>query len=57
MLHTPLLKNTGKISVLSNEETSEQVFLLQEGIYVIGRESKTSKATIRIQTMDRSMSR
>lgn len=57
LLHTPLLKNTGKISVLSNEETSEQVFLLQEGIYVIGRESKTSKATIRIQTMDRSMSR
>ena len=57
LVYAPLLKKTGKISVISNEETHEQMFLLQEGVYIIGRESKTSKATICIKTMDKSMSR
>lgn len=57
LVHTPLIENTGKLSIIPNEETDEQIFLLQEGVYVIGRESKTSKATICIKTMDKSMSR
>jgi len=49
--------NTGKITVLSDIDTPEQVFPLHEGITIIGRRSNESKATIGIQTNDKSMSR
>jgi predicted Zn finger-like uncharacterized protein len=57
LLH-PLKKGIGRITVLPNAETAEQVFLLTEGVSVIGRKSsKPSLATISIETTDRSMSR
>ena len=49
--------NTGRITVLPNPDTKEQVFPLYEGTYIIGRKSASSKANIAIETMDRSMSR
>lgn len=57
LLYAPEQKTIGKLSVISNEETKEQVFPLHEGVYIVGRESKTSKATICIKTEDKSMSR
>ena len=40
-----------------NADTPEQTFPLQEGVYIIGRKSKASTATIGIVTADKSMSR
>ncbi|MDO4756637.1 MAG: FHA domain-containing protein [Parabacteroides sp.] len=57
LLYAPEQKTIGKLSVISNKETKEQVFPLHEGVYIVGRESKTSKATICIKTEDKSMSR
>ncbi len=58
VLIQPVKKNTGKITVLKDENTSEQVFSLYEGVSIIGRKSSNpSKTTIGIETADRSMSR
>lgn len=53
----PRKSNVGKLTVLLNEDTVEQEFPLSEGVNTIGRKSKTSKATIGIVTLDKSMSR
>ena len=53
----PQRLTTGCLTVVANEDTQEQKFLLQEGSYTIGRKSSTSKATIGILTADKSMSR
>jgi pSer/pThr/pTyr-binding forkhead associated (FHA) protein len=50
--------NTGQITVLFDNETPQQVFRLCEGVSIIGRQSsKPSRATISIQTADKTMSR
>ena len=45
------------IQPLANADTPEQTFPLQEGVYIIGRKSNASTATIGIVTADKSMSR
>lgn len=50
-------KNTGHFTVIANTETLEQSFSLHEGLFIIGRKSKASHATIQIDTHDKSMSR
>lgn len=57
ILIQPLRTTAGRLSVIANEETPEQVFPLHEGVYTIGRKSNTSQATIGIITGDKSMSR
>jgi pSer/pThr/pTyr-binding forkhead associated (FHA) protein len=58
VLILPPGKSAGKITVLADGDTLEQVFPLREGLSVIGRKSATaSRATIGIATTDRSMSR
>lgn len=49
--------HTGKLTVLPDPNTSEQVYPLYEGIILVGRKSGESKAAIAIHTSDRSMSR
>ncbi|MDR3142173.1 MAG: FHA domain-containing protein [Tannerellaceae bacterium] len=57
LLH-PIKKTTGRLTVLPDANTQEQVFPLTEGISIIGRKSsRPSRTTINIQTTDRSMSR
>jgi hypothetical protein len=54
----PVKKTTGKLTVIADAHTCEQVFPLHEGVIIIGRKSShPSQATIRIETSDRSMSR
>ena len=53
----PFRMTTGHLSVIANADTPEQTFPLQEGVYIIGRKSKASTATIGIVTADKSMSR
>lgn len=53
----PLKTSSGRITVLSDADTPEQVFPLYEGIAVAGRKSNASNATIAIRTADKSMSR
>jgi predicted Zn finger-like uncharacterized protein len=54
----PRKTECGRIRVLHNNDTPEQVFPLKEGISIIGRQSAHSPQTdIQIQTNDRSMSR
>ena len=57
VLIQPLRMTTGHLSVIANADTPEQTFPLQEGVYIIGRKSKASTATIGIVTADKSMSR
>lgn len=57
ILVTPLNQKKGQITVLANEDTEEQIFPLEEGSFVMGRESGLSKADLAIRTKDRSMSR
>lgn len=57
VLIQPLRMTTGYLTVIANDDTSEQTFPLQEGLYTIGRKSNASNATIGIVTTDRSMSR
>ena len=57
ILIQPLRVTTGHLSVIANADTPEQTFPLQEGVYIIGRKSKASTATIGIVTADKSMSR
>ncbi len=50
---------SGRLTVVADAEinTPAQVFLLAEGMILIGRKSESSHATIAIATTDRSMSR
>ena len=48
VLIQPLRMTTGHLSVIANADTPEQTFPLQEGVYIIGRKSKASTATIGI---------
>ncbi|RHJ91400.1 FHA domain-containing protein [Parabacteroides bouchesdurhonensis] len=57
VLVQPVKNSTGKLTVIADEDTQEQVFLLYEGVIIVGRKSNASKATIGIMTADRSMSR
>ena len=57
VLIQPLRMTTGRLSVIANADTPEQTFPLQEGVYIIGRKSNASTATIGIITADKSMSR
>lgn len=52
VLIQPLRMTTGHLSVIANADTPEQTFPLQEGVYIIGRKSKASTATIGIVTAD-----
>lgn len=56
VLIQPFRMTTGHLSVIANADTPEQTFPLQEGVYIIGRKSKASTATIGIVTADKSMS-
>lgn len=53
----PQRKNTGKLTVIANTDTFEQIFSLREGVFIVGRKSKVSNASIQIVTGDKSMSR
>lgn len=57
VLVRPVVNSVGRILVVGDKSTPEQVFPLYEGVAVIGRESRASKATIGIATEDKSMSR
>ncbi len=58
VLIQPLNKNIGRLTVLADGNTPEQHLQLYEGDNIIGRKSSApSKASIVIQTADRSMSR
>lgn len=57
VLVRPVVNSVGRILVVGDESTPEQVFPLYEGVAVIGRKSRASKATIGIATEDKSMSR
>lgn len=57
VLVQPLRMTTGRLSVIANADTPEQTIPLREGVYTIGRKSNASKATIGIETVDKSMSR
>jgi FHA domain. len=47
----------GKLIVLPNKSTKEQIFHLQEGHYIVGRKSSAANADICIETEDKMMSR
>lgn len=47
----------GKITVVADANTKEQILPLNEGKITIGRRSSAAKATISIETSDRTMSR
>lgn len=51
------ITNKGTITVLSNDETPNQIYDLQVGVSVIGRKSNLSNVTIGIITQDKLMSR
>lgn len=53
----PVKISAGRLTVLPDADTPEQVFPLYEGIVVAGRKSSASKAAIAIETADKSMSR
>jgi pSer/pThr/pTyr-binding forkhead associated (FHA) protein len=57
LLH-PIKKTTGRLTVVPDANTQEQIFPLSEGVSIIGRKSsRPSSTTISIRTTDRSMSR
>jgi hypothetical protein len=53
----PVKKECGKLIVFSNGDTPEQLFPLQEGLFIVGRKSSLSDANICIDTKDKLMSR
>ena len=57
VLIRPIKTTTGRLSVIANDDTPEQVFSLYEGLIIIGRKSNASKAQFGIVTADKSMSR
>jgi predicted Zn finger-like uncharacterized protein len=56
LLH-PINIGVGRITVIANQYTPEQVFPLREGKITIGRDSASSDVDFRIQTKDKMMSR
>lgn len=54
---SPVKGRMGRLTVLSDANTREQVFPLYEGVILVGRKSNASKANIPIVTKDRTMSR
>lgn len=57
VLFTLAKTGVGRIAVLADSNTPEQVFPLHEGIISIGRRSSTTDVTFRIETKDKLMSR
>lgn len=53
----PSASGAGRLLVVGDGVTAEQMFPLHEGVFVVGRKSDTSGATISIETADKSMSR
>ncbi|MDR2469801.1 MAG: FHA domain-containing protein [Tannerella sp.] len=53
----PVRTGGGTLTVVANTDTPAQTFLLQEGLYIVGRKAAVAKANICIETGDRSMSR
>lgn len=53
----PIRNGMGRLTVVADEQTPEQLFPLHEGRMIIGRKSNAAKANILIQTADRTMSR
>jgi hypothetical protein len=53
----PVRKGGGKLTVMRSADTPAQTFLLQEGLYIVGRKVSVSKANICIETEDKLMSR
>ncbi|MDR1675342.1 MAG: FHA domain-containing protein [Tannerella sp.] len=53
----PVRKGGGQLTVIGNADTPAQTFLLQEGLYIVGRKASVSKANICIETGDKLMSR
>lgn len=57
VLVRPVADVAGRLLVVGDEATPEQTFTLHEGVFVVGRKSRASNATIGILTADKSMSR
>ncbi|MDR3268760.1 MAG: FHA domain-containing protein [Tannerella sp.] len=53
----PVKKGSGILTVHKSVDTPEQTFLLQEGLFIVGRKASVSKANICIETADKLMSR
>jgi hypothetical protein len=53
----PVKKGSGMLTVIRDAETPAQTFLLEEGLYIVGRKASVSKANICIETEDKLMSR
>ncbi|MDR0844645.1 MAG: FHA domain-containing protein [Tannerella sp.] len=53
----PVKKGGGSLTVVGSVDTPAQTFLLQEGLFIVGRKSSVSKANICIETEDKLMSR
>lgn len=53
----PVKTGIGRLTVLADSNTREQIFPLYEGISIVGRKSNAANTTIGITTNDRSMSR
>ncbi len=57
ILVTPVKTGIGRLTVLPDADTPEQMFPLCEGKVIIGRKSSASRATLAVVTADRTMSR
>ena len=57
VLIRPIREGCGRLMVVANPDTPEQIFPLREGIFIVGRKASVSEATIRIETGDKEMSR
>ena len=57
VIFQPSKTGGGKLTVFENSQTSEQIFHLREGHYVVGRKASVSNANIRIETADKLVSR
>ena len=57
ILFQPLKKGSGTLTVIANADTPAQTFLLEEGLFIVGRKASVAKANICIETEDKSMSR
>lgn len=57
VLIRPIREGCGRLMVVANPDTPEQIFPLGEGVFIVGRKASVSEATIRIETGDKEMSR
>jgi pSer/pThr/pTyr-binding forkhead associated (FHA) protein len=57
MLRQPVRKGDSTLTIAENADTPAQTFLLQEGLFIIGRKVSVAQADICIETEDKSMSR